>query len=264
MARKLSYKKRLLDLGIVCTLVLFASGVIVLFHPGFLVATFLFFGIPAAFLLWRKPSNIKKAATSAFIFGVIWGFSFDYVAEFNNAWSWATNTSLVFSVHFFGVVSLDIMIWYFLWVFLVIAFYEYFVEHDFSRKLSKRALPIAITGAIVGVVIVTLSRFFPSLILIPYTYLWLGSLALLPYAYVVIRKPSIFTKSLSVVPFFFFLYLAFELAALYTGLWSFPGHYIGSVVFGVMSFPVEEFLFWIIASSAVAVAYHERAVDDEK
>ena len=128
---------------------------------------------------------------------MIWGFVFDYIAEFNNAWNWATNTNLVFPVQFFGVVSLDIMIWYFLWVFVIVAFYEYFVEYDFSRKISKRALPIITTGVIAVVVVVALSKLAPALLTFPYTYLVLGSLALVPYAYVVIRKQKLFLKTLA-------------------------------------------------------------------
>jgi len=222
----------------------------------------LFFGLPAAYLTWRKPSNIRKVSLSAVTFGIVWGFSFDYIAEFNNAWNWAANTDLVFPVRFFGVVSLDIMVWYFLWVFAIVAFYEYFVEYDFSRKISRRALPILGTGLVVAVAVVALSKFAPTLLRFPFTYFWLGSFALLPYAYVVFRKPRLFLKTIAVAPFFIFLFLAFEITALSADLWSFPGQYVGAVSIGTLSFPLEEFLFWIIASSVVAVGYHEHAVDD--
>lgn len=48
-----------------------------------------------------------------------------------------------------GVVSLDIMIWFFLWIFTIIAFYEYFVEYDFSTRISSNAKQSVLLGAVV-------------------------------------------------------------------------------------------------------------------
>jgi hypothetical protein len=60
------------------------------------------------------------------------------------------------------------------------------------------------------------------------------------------------------------VYLSFELAALETNLWSFPGHYIGTVsVFG-LTFPFEELFFWVLSSSTAAAAYYEYFIDDGK
>lgn len=99
---------------------------------------------------------------------------------------------------------------------------------------------------------------------IPYTYLWLGFLAFIPLAYISLKRPRLFPKFLEVVPFFAFLYLAFEIIALKLGLWSFSGEYIGQVTLLGVSFPFEEFFFWIISSSAVAASYHELYLDDQR
>jgi len=39
---------------------------------------------------------------------------------------------------------------------------------------------------------------------------------------------------------------------------------IGFVEIKNLRFPFEEFVFWILASSAVAASYHELFIDDQK
>ncbi len=159
------------------------------------------------------------------------------------------------------MVSLDILIWYFLWIFSVISFYEYFVEYDNSAKISKNALPIAVTGVLVAAMVVLLGT-FTNILLFEHTYFWLGAVTLIPYTYIVMRKPKLFVKSLMVAPYFFYLFLVFELTALYADLWSFSGHYIGMVNIVGLAFPFEEFFFWIMLSATVTAAYYEHTVDN--
>ena len=259
-----SQKRRLLDLLAVVLLVLLASYITIFFTPNFLISSLLFFGLPSLYLLARKPVELKKGLYGAFLIGVVWGFSFDYLAEFNHAWGWSINTNLAIPLHILGVVSLDILIWYFLWIFLVIIFYEYFAEHDSSKKISPRYFRTLGIGVIVAVVVVLLSKTAPDLLTFSYTYLILGILTLIPFSVIVIRRPSIFPKVMEIIPFFIFLYLVFELTALRTSLWSFPGQYIGFVNIIGQRFPFEEMIFWIVISSAIAASYHEYVVDDNK
>lgn len=261
---KIPKRKRLNDLLIVIVLLVLAVVVTIGIQPNFLIATFLFFGLPSAYLAYRKPSNLPKASLAALLLGCVWGFSFDYIAEFNNAWGWSTNTNLSLPVEFFGVVSLDILIWYFLWVFLTVLFYEYFIEYDFSKKLSRN-FGISLTiGLILIPIVVWISRVAPSLFTFSHAYLVLGALTLIPFTLILIRRPAIVPKVIEIIPFFICLYLAFELVALQTSLWSFPGTYIGSVTVFGLSFPFEEMLFWIIISSAATATYHEFFIDDGK
>ena len=249
---------------IVITLVLITIPIVILFRIHFLFSTLLFFGLPSAYLIWCKPSNLKKATLAALLFGVLWGFSFDYIAEFNHAWGWSTNTVLMFPTQLFGVVSLDIMVWYFLWIFLIVAFYEYFAEFDFSKRISPNALWATLAGIGVAIGAVFVSKVVPSVITFQYPYLVLGTLTLITFAIIVLRRPWLFPKLIGIAPFFIFVYLVFELTALHLQLWGFPGHYIGSVHILNLSFPFEELIFWIIASSAVAASYHEYCIDDQK
>lgn len=260
--KKLTQRRRLHDLLAVIVLVLCAVAYTNFLQPTFLVTTLLFFGLPSGYLLWRKPSNLKKALLAAFLLGTVWGFSFDYVAEFNRAWGWSTNTDLTFPIQFFGVVSLDILIWYFLWVFLTILFYEYFSEYDFSKKISPLYKKSLAVGIVVAPLLVFISKFAPQMLQFQYAYLVLGVCTPIPFTYILWRRAKLFPKVMGVVPFFVFLYMAFELSALNAGLWSFPGQYVGSISIFHLSFPIEEFFFWVLISSAVTAAYHEYVVDD--
>ncbi len=255
------FKKKLFDLSIVILSVLISAATAIYFGLNFLSTTILFFGLPSAYLLYRKPNNLKKVTVISVILGLIWGFSFDYIAELNNAWAWGGNTGLFFPLTFFSVVSLDILIWYFLWIFSIVSFYEYFIEYDNSTKISKNAFPIAITGVVAAALVIVLGM-FTDVLLFEHTYFWLGVVTLIPYTYVVIRQPKLFAKSLLVAPYFFYLFLIFELTALYADLWSFSGQYIGMVSIMGLSFPVEEFFFWIMISATVTVAYYEHTVDN--
>lgn len=257
-----SFHVRLLTLITVIALVLLAVLATTLFHLNFLTATLLFFGVPSAYLIWQRPSNFKKAFFAAILLGVVWGFSFDYVAEFNHAWGWSTNTSLAFPIEFFGVVSLDIMIWYFLWVFFTVSFYEYFAENYHTHRISRNYIKSLAGGVFVMIFVVALSKIAPQALYWPYPYLVLGVISIIPFTYIVLRKPSLFPKVLEIAPFFIFVYLAFEITALQGDLWSFPGHYIGNVIIAGLSFPFEELIFWVVASSAFTAAYHEYYVDD--
>ena len=119
-------------------------------------------------------------------------------------------------------------------------------------------------GAAVFILVTIIFFVQPALLQFKYAYLVLGCISVLPFLYLIYRKPRIVPKLLSLMPFFILLYLSFELVALYLNLWSFPGHYIGYVSLFNLQFTFEEFLFWIIASSAVTASYHELFVDDQK
>jgi hypothetical protein len=104
----------------------------------------------------------------------------------------------------------------------------------------------------------------PTLLQVHFAYFVLGSMAFLQFAYIIYRHPKLLPKLLSMMPFFFFVYLSFELTARSLSQWTFPGQYIGMVWLGGITFPVEELFFWIMVSSAVAASYHEMFVDDLK
>lgn len=252
------------NLIVLAAYTLLCIPIIVYFKINFFVTTIILFGVPSVYLIYLKPSNLKKSLIGGLLFGVLWGFSFDFIAELNSAWSWSAHNSLLFPDQFLGVVSLDVMVWFFLWVFYIIAFYEYFIEFDHSKKISPNFKYSILFGSLTLIGVVVIYWLDPESLHFQYTYLIMGTLAVLQFIYIMIRRPKLLPKTLKVIPFFFFVYLIFELIAMYLVQWTFPGQYIGSVSFGGLSFPIEELLFWVIISSGVGVSYHELFVDDGK
>jgi hypothetical protein len=251
---------RLVDLLVITALVILAIPLTVYGKVNFLTSTLLFFGLPSTYLIWRRPRNFKKATLAGVILGLVLGFSFDFVAEFNHAWGWSAQFAL--PINMFGVVSLDVMVWYFLWVFLVVAYYEYFIEHDRSTKISPHAKWVLLGGLVLAISIVAVWHIAPSLLLLHDAYAKLGIVTFIICAALLFKNPHLLQKVLGVVPFFAFMYLAYEITALSMHLWTFPGAYIGSVTVGAVSFPIEELIVWIFASSAIVATYYEFCIDD--
>lgn len=260
-------KKRInkkIDLLVVIGMVIIAILLVIYFKVRFLTSIILFFVIPAFYLLIRRrPRNIKRILIASFLFGILFSFTFDFLAEFNNAWSWSPTDELIFP-KIFGIVPIDVIIWFFFWIFLIVVFYEHFVEHDRSDKISPH-FKYAFYPAIAALIWVLVIFFVNSeLLKFEYTYLGLGLCTLIPFIVLVIRKPALLRKFVRVSAFFIFLYLAFELTSLKLGQWHFPGQYIGTVELFSLKFPFEEFFFWILMSSTIVLAYYELFIDDEK
>lgn len=253
-----------IDLLVVVGMVLIAIPVIIHFQVNFLTSTILFFVVPSVYLLIRRrPRNIKRILVASFLFGILFGFTFDFLAELNDAWSWSPMKGLVFP-KILGVVPIDVMIWFFFWVFSLVVFYEHFIEHDRSDKISPNFKYAFYPGFAALIWVLAIFFIDPNLLKLDYAYFGLGICALIPFTVLVIRKPSLLGKFIKVSAFFFFLYLSFELTALKLDQWRFPGQYIGTVELFGFAFPFEEFFFWILMSSTIVLAYYELFVDDEK
>lgn len=262
MNRAATQKQRTRDLFVVIGLVLLAIPITIFGHVNFLVSTLLFFGLPSAYLIYRCPRNLKKATLAGLLLGVVLGFSFDFIAEFNNAWGWATDFAL--PAHFFGVVSLDVLVWFFFWTFLVVAYYEYFIEHDRSSKISPRAKWVLFAGVLIAALVIAVWKLAPHLLTLTYAYAQLGAVTFIICAVLLIKNPRLIYKTLRLIPFFAFIYLAYEITALYMNLWTFPGAYLGEITIGALAFPLEEFVVWILASSTIVAVYYEFCIDDYK
>lgn len=50
-----------------------------------LISTILLFGVPAFYLLWRKPKNTNKTLLASFIFALLFAFPFDFISTYANA-----------------------------------------------------------------------------------------------------------------------------------------------------------------------------------
>ena len=253
-----------IDFLIVLTMVLLAVPVSIYFNANFLTSTILFFGIPSFYLLLREKDQRKRTFTAAALFGLLFGFVLDYLAELNNAWSWAGTNQLVFPYRILGVVNIDVMIWFFLWVFFIVVFYEHFIEDDRKDTISPNIKFAIFPAVIIFIIVWIIGSINPDLLKFNYAYLVLGILTFFPFAYVIKKKPILLLKFLKASLFFALLYLAYEITALHLDQWRFPGQYIGMIQLGGVTFPFEEFIVWILMSSTIVLSYYELYVDDFK
>lgn len=249
------------DLFVVVAIVLFSVPIILKFQVKPLTSSVFFFIIPSIYLLVSKPRSLKRIFTASLLFGLLFGFTFDFLAIVNKAWSEPIG-QLVFPYKFFGIVPLDHLIWFFFWVFLIVVFYERFVEREVNNSISHNFIYALLPSIFALVAILILYFTIPNFLMFDYAYFWLGFFTLLPLAYLARKQPRLINKFLKIAPFFIFLFLVFELTAIKLGQWYFPGQYIGSVTLFNLSFPFEEFFFWILMSSTVVLAYYELVVDD--
>lgn len=253
-----------IDLLVVSLLALAAVPLSLIFQANFLVSTLLFFGVPSLYLLLRQRRQLRRIFAAAFLFGIVFGFAFDFLAEINNAWSWAGTDQLVFPYKILGVVNIDVMIWFFLWVFFAVIFYEHFFETDRAVKLSSHFKYAFYPMGIVIVLLIFTYVFKKDLLVIPYTYFVLGIFTLFPFAYLMLKNRHCLPKLLKASLFFVPLYFIYELTALSLDQWRFPGQYIWSVAISTLAFPLEELIIWIFASSTILLSYYELYVDDMK
>lgn len=255
-----------IDLLVLLGIIMIAAFLVIYFQVRFLTSTIFFFVTPSVYLLIRKRTtkSVKNVFIASLLMGIVCSFVFDFLAEFNNAWSWPDLGRLVFPYKVLGIVPVDVMIWYFFYVFLIFLFYEYFIEYNQKDKLS----PNFKYGFFVSIILlITLLLIFftsPNILKFHYAYLIIATIASLPAIFFIIKKPSLLKKFLKVSLFFIFLYLIFEFTSLKLDHWRFSGQYIGAVDFWGLRFPFEELFFWILISNAIALSYYEFFVDDNK
>ena len=228
-----------------------------------LTSAVLFFAVPSLYLLIREPKRLKRILAGTFLIGVIYGFAFDFLSNFNKAWV-VPDPQLWFKFRLLGILPADELIWFVLWALFILVFYEHFYEHERSDDLSHHYVAGLIPGILIwgGLFLMFIVR--PSALFLKYSYFDTIILSLLAPLYLTLKNPNIIIKLVKLGVFFFCLFFIYELTALYLGQWYFPSHYIGKIEISGLMFPLEELFFWIILSSTVVVCLYEEFVDDGK
>lgn len=253
------------DFIVVVGMVLLFIPTAIFFKAGPLTATILFFAVPALYLLIRQPKQLKRLAATLLV-GMIASIAFDLVAEYNNAWIWSPINQPLFPYKLFGIIWVDVLIWYFFWILITIVYYEHFFERKKfeSEKISPQFKKLIIFFSAVLILTVALYYLRPEALKFKYAYLYLGLLISTPLYYLIYKKSRLAGKLLKAGLFSIFLFLSYELTALYLDLWRFPGNYIGQVQLFGIAFPFEEFVFWIILGAPASLSFYELYVDDGK
>ncbi len=228
------------------------------------ISTLLFFGLPCLYLVWRNPRIFKKSLLYAFVFSLVLSIFVDTLAVFDG--SWYIPHSIV-PYRLFGAATFEVYLFGLLWVLFSILFYEHFFDNHrprdhFPKVFSRLLYLFGFLILAVGILFVTK----PELLVIPYFYTWVSLIFVIsPLAWFLVRYPRFLSRFTVQGGYFFFVLLLFELAALWVGQWTFPGeHFIGWVELFGYSFPLEEFVFWLMFATPSMLAYYEFFADDRK
>ena len=153
-----------------------------------------------------------------------------------------------------------------LWALFAVLFYEHFFDRSHSPRFPKsyNKLLYLFAVLIAGVFITYFIN--PALLVIPYFYFWVSVIfVVIPLIWFLYSRPKFLSRLTVAGVYFFIVLLLFELAALAVGLWTFPGtHFIGWVELFGYSFPMEEFVFWMMFATPSLLAYYEFFADDRK
>lgn len=104
-----------------------------------------------------------------------------------------------------------------------------------------------------------------NLLYIPYGYFTMSVvLVILPLVIFVYYYRKLLPKFTLVSIYFFYFLMTYEIAALKTNEWIFPGQFIGMVTVGVLQFPIEELIIWGVICTPSLLAYYEFFADDRK
>lgn len=212
-------------------------------------------GIPSVIYLGiREKKNWIKIGIATIIFGGIFGFFFEFLAELNNSYEVIER---VFP-RIFGVMPLDNVLGHVMMALLTFTFYQHFIKRDADQKMSRFVNYALILGAIFVCLELVLFFINPQILNIHYEYAMFGSLALIPVVYIAIRRPWNIPNILKLTPYFFIQYFIVEISAISNSWWAYPGqYYLGWVsVFG-LRFPAEELFFWMIFYAPFLVACYE-------
>lgn len=251
------------DLLLLVLINIFAVVASFLFQTNFLTSTILFLGLPSLYLLWKEKAYLRKIFLASVAFGIFFAFVFDFIAELNKAWDW--NGGLLFG-KILGVVQADVMVWFFLWIFHIFLFYEHFIDRKKlkSSKISARQFEVLGVSILSTILLVVVYQFFPSVLYFGKAYLVLCLIVSIPFVILCFAKSKLVLHTIPMIVYFAFVYLTHEITALHLEQWRFPGDYIGWVHMLGVSFPIEEFVFWIILSSLIGAMYYEMSFDNGK
>jgi hypothetical protein len=121
---------------------------------------------------------------------------------------------------------------------------------DVPRMLVCTAVSLLVVGLFIAI-----RTFRPALLDIPWFYLWFGlTLIILPVAGALVARPRLRRSLVVLAVAGCYWKLVYEVAALRSDWWRFPGEFLGWVRLGPYAFPIEELVIWILLySPAIAV-----------
>ncbi len=250
-------KSKKVDIVVLLSLLVVAPTLSLLIKADLLTSIIFFYGLPALWLSARCFRAVKRAAIVSLLGTAIF-IAVDYIATIEGGWV----VSTIFQYRPLGILAIENSLFFFLGAYTVIMFYEYFDEKSHHFHKTKLKLLFLLSAVILTVFFIILYT-NPEILIIKYSYLWiLIFFLLIPDLFIFITHKKWVSKFLKANLYMIGLNLPFEIVALHLGQWSFPGHFIGWVQILNYRFPVEEFIFYILAAGMTILVWYEFFADD--
>lgn len=258
------------DLIIISTVILLVTGgfaFIQWLSPDFVLKAFYLFLLitifPVVYMGFRAPKPWKKILFGSVLLGVVLAAPTELI-QLHNA-SWLVD-SLVFHWLFLGILPIDNVIGgYFFMTLLTLTFYEHFFgKKDDQNIIPKRFYKESLIIFAVAIIIFIAYWVNPNIFSIPYGYAIIGSIAALVTIFSLSRHTDLIYPAIKISFFFFFVWFATELSALYTNGWSFNGQYLGWVEVLGLGFPFEELVFWMCWYAPFLIVAYEHIMRNKK
>ncbi|MBI3027739.1 hypothetical protein HYY70_06540 [Candidatus Woesearchaeota archaeon] len=251
------------DLLIVCLIPLIIFIAVFLFDLkiNYFESLLLVFGVPSFYLSVKNRDKIKKVALFSLSLSIPTALIFELVVFGDNGWS---VPSSILPYRLFGFSPIENYIWMFITIYIIILFYEHFCNKKYSNKISGKFK--IMNYLMYSAALANLILFFtaPSLIRIPYSYLWLSIIFFaIPTILFISSYPYFIVTFLKTQVFFFYVHMIFELIAMKLNHWVYTGtHFIGWVTILNLKFPLEEFFFVIMLGAFETCTYYEFFTND--
>jgi|GEM_PF-4108317 len=240
---------------ILLTALVAAGGIVCLYlKVNYLTSIVFFLIIPSLYLSLISKGSAKKAAVfSLAMLGI--PLVIDGILILNNAWLVQT----MFSFKVLSLIPVEDFFFSFFSLYLIVMLYEYFTRSSREEKTVSASKNLAIISIVLVAVFLYLHAADPGVFHIPYAYASVFFFAgCLPVVLFLFSHPRFLKGFSSVSVLYFFFAVFYEIVALKIGVWSFPGtEYISRISFLGVQFPLEEFLFFLIALPAGVLTYYE-------
>ncbi len=234
-----------------------------IFKFSLLTEVLLFFGASPLYLFIRNSKIIKKVVLFSLIpwwpLTIIW----EYLGYVDKSW-------FVQSTHRFlsNSLPLEDIPWGILFVVYVLAVWEYFFNKSKVKGQLFSARIYVLAGFLYGMLLLFLIPYFlaPSLLVVPYFFLWLGILfCIIPLVLFLSRNPQFLPLLIKMSLYFFLPFSLMDFTALTRRQWWFPGtHFMGTINFFGQILPGEEILFFWILCAPALVCWYEFFANGEK
>lgn len=198
--------------------------------------------------------HLHKSRRKVFLFGLcslLFIVPVEILARMTDSWDVASTLPRIL-----GIAPLENVVYALVNIIYPLAFYEVFYDGDRNRKISSRwKILIALY---LTLFIVTFVTYFTNPALLNFNYWVLGAIIIVPVlGLMLIYKRHILKRLLVPAIIFGAMYFAHELISMNIGHWWWPGDYLFPIIIDGLTYPLEDFIIWIIFSNIAVISGYE-------